>query len=106
MATVATLLRQRGAALRQSMPLSVVRSFDYEFCELSLRIDERRRNYLAVFSEEFFRAYETIAGSRLLPLQFLYKPGWDARVSFEEALEKVREKEREKRLYSAWASAG
>ena len=80
-------LRQRNAALKAR---SALRSWNAEFVELSLRLDDSRRHALEL-AQETLNEY----GRRLLAteIEFEYLQGWNREKSLAEVLEEGQERE-------------
>lgn len=77
-------LKQRNAALRGGASARVIRSWNAEFLDLGIRVDEARRRALEVSEDCLVEK----GGALLLhDVGFEYQPGWNKDKSLEEALE-------------------
>ena len=83
-------LKQRNAALRSKAPAAAIRSWNAEFVELSVLLDESRRRALEVAIDSLVEYGAGLLGTAL---DFDYHQGWGRERSLEQALEEGLERD-------------
>ncbi|MGB5258041.1 MAG: DNA replication/repair protein RecF [Woeseiaceae bacterium] len=77
-------LKQRNAALKAKSAAATIISWNAEFVELGMALDDSRRRALAVAAEALTRYGERLLGTELL---FEYQQGWNRDKDLNQALE-------------------
>lgn len=91
-------LQQRNAALRAGSELSVVQAWERELGECGEIVDVARRDYALSLASHFRELVEQLLGE---PSELVYRRGWPADQTLEEALESARLKDQKLRVTTA-----
>lgn len=84
-------LKQRNAALKAGADPAVARLWDTELIAAGTRLDEMRRDYLALLAPELERIGRQLLGD---PVTLSFQTGWGSEHSFPEALEQSADRDR------------
>jgi DNA replication and repair protein RecF len=91
-------LKQRNAALKSRSSTAAIRSWDAEFAELGIKLDQSRREALEVTREALVDHGERLLGTEL---GFEYQQGWNSSKELAQALEEGLDRDRQQGVTQA-----